>query len=86
VEWARSDSWQAAPTGDRTIPLSDFKPYRLSSPIKLQIAFKSSAHAELLAMLPGVERTDGHTIVFTARDMVEAAKFLTVVMDYGSYQ
>ncbi len=37
-------------------------------------------------MLPGVERTDGHTIVFTARDMVEAAKFLTVVMDYGSYQ
>ncbi len=66
--------------------VGDFKPYRLSSPIKLQIAFKSSVHAELLAMLPGVERTDGHTIVFTARDMVEASKFLTVVMDYGVYQ
>ncbi len=64
----------------------DFKPYRLSSPIKLQIAFKSSVHAELLAMLPGVERLDGHTIVFTARDMVEAARFFTVVMDYGAYQ
>jgi D-amino peptidase len=65
---------------------SDFKPYRLASPIKLQLSFKSSVHAELLAMLPGIERLDAHTIVFTARDMVEASKFLCVVMDYGMYQ
>ncbi len=66
--------------------LNDFKPYRLTSPIKLQIAFKSPANAEILSMLPGVERTDAHTIVFTARDMVGASKFLVVVMDYGTYQ
>ena len=66
--------------------LGDFKPYRLTPPIKLQIAFKSPINAEILSMLPGMERADAHTIVFTARDMVEASKFLLVVMDYGSYQ
>lgn len=64
--------------------LKDFKPYRLSVPITLEIAFKSIVDAEILAMLPGVERPAGNVVRFRARDMVEASKFLTVAMFFNA--
>ncbi|MFQ5817008.1 MAG: M55 family metallopeptidase, partial [Terriglobia bacterium] len=63
--------------------LKDFKPYRLPTPITLEIAFKSIVDAELLAMLPGVERPQGNVVRFRARDMVEASKFVTVALFFN---
>lgn len=43
-------------------------------------------NAELLSLLPGVERTDGATVAFTGRDMLEVARFLSFVLQYDSTQ
>jgi D-amino peptidase len=55
------------------------RPYRLEGPVRLELTFKNYRPAELLALLPNVERTDSHTIRFVGRDMVEVARFLTFV-------
>lgn len=60
--------------------LKDFKPYRLTPPITLEIAFKNIADAELLAMLPGVERPQPNVIRFRGKDMVEVSKFRVVAL------
>ena len=57
----------------------ELKPYRLSNPVKLEIEFQDTVNAELASYLPGVDRPRGNTVVFSARDMVEASKFLEVV-------
>lgn len=57
----------------------ELKPHRPSRPIRLEIEFQDIVNAELASYLPGVERPLGNTVVFSARDMVEASKFLQVV-------
>ena len=63
----------------------ELKPYKLPHPVKLEITFKDTVNAELVSFLPGVERPRGNAIVFTARDMIEAAKFLEAVMGLNTY-
>jgi D-amino peptidase len=58
---------------------ADFKPYKVSHPVKLQIIFQDVVNAEVASYLPNVERPRGDTIVFNARDMVEASKFFEAV-------
>ena len=62
---------------------SSFKPYIVSSPIRLDITFKSYRPPELLAYLPIVERITSHAIRFSARTMVEISKFLEFVTNYS---
>jgi D-amino peptidase len=57
---------------------ADLRPYRLKEPVRLQATFYSVRRVELLSYLPGVQRVNGNTVEFTARDMVEASKFLAV--------
>ncbi len=63
----------------------ELKPYTLAHPVRLEITFKDTVNAEMLSWLPGVERPRGNAIVFTARDMIEASKFLSVVMDLNTF-
>ena len=63
----------------------ELKPHKLAHPVKLEITFKDTVNAELVSYLPGVERPRGNAIVFTARDMVEAAKFLEAVLGLNTY-
>jgi D-amino peptidase len=58
----------------------DIKPYKIAHPVKLEITFQDIVNAELVSYLPGVERPHGDTIVFAARDMIEASKFLQAAM------
>jgi D-amino peptidase len=58
----------------------EMKPYRLSYPVRLEVTFKNIVDAELISYLPGVERPRGSMIVFRARDMIEASKFLEAVL------
>lgn len=60
----------------------DRKPYRIAEPVVLDLRFKNYRPAELLAYLPGIERTDAHAIRFHARDMLEVSRFLEFVTNY----
>jgi D-amino peptidase len=59
------------------------KPYVLSTPITLDISFKSYTSAEIVSYLRSVERTDAHSIRFVGRDMAEVMDFI-VFLDYYS--
>lgn len=62
--------------------IGDFKPYRVETPVKLDVRFKSYRPSELLSYLSIVKRTDSHSIRFTGKDMVETSKFLEFIMTY----
>lgn len=60
--------------------LKDFRPYKLETPITLEITFKDEVYASLVGMLPGVKQLDGRTISFTGEDMVEVSKLLSAIL------
>ena len=62
--------------------IRDRKPYRVTTPVELDVRFKNYRPSEVLAYLPFVVRTDSHAIRFKARDMPEAARFLQFLMHY----
>ena len=66
--------------------LAAAKPFVMAKPVRLEISFKNMINAEILALLPVVERVDGATIGFTAKDIVEAVKFISFVTQYDSTQ
>jgi D-amino peptidase len=58
------------------------KPYVVRAPVRLDLTFKNYRPAELLAYLPGVQRTSAHAVRFTGRDMIEVSRFLQFVTNY----
>lgn len=60
----------------------DFKPYKVTTPVTVDVSFKNYTPAEMLAYLPGFERTDAHSIRYRARDMVEAEAIRTFIGTY----
>jgi D-amino peptidase len=61
----------------------EFKPYVPATPLIVDVSFKNYRPAELLAYLPGVERTDSHSIRFRPRDMLEASDILVFITSYS---
>lgn len=64
--------------------LQDFTPYRVETPIQLDVSFKNYRPVEVLAYLPIVERVDAHTIRFVGEDMVQVSKFLSFLLNYSA--
>ena len=64
--------------------LDDFKVQRLPDNIVLDVVCQQRKAAELLDYLPNIERTDGYTIQFVGKDMVEVSKFLQFLLASGS--
>jgi D-amino peptidase len=62
--------------------IKEFKPYKLSAPVKLEVRFKNYRPSEVLSYLSIVERTDAHSIRFVGKDMVEVSKFLAFINNY----
>lgn len=58
------------------------RPTSPGAPVRVTLTFKSYTPGEILAYLPYFERRDAHTVAFTARDMVEAAKVLGFIGEY----
>jgi len=58
------------------------KPYPMTRPVTVEVSFKNYRPVELLGYLPNVQRIDSHTVRFSARDMIEASKFLEFVTSY----
>ena len=55
---------------------------RVKSPVRMEIRFKSYRPAELLSWLPGAVRVDAHSVSYTAKDILEASRFLAFVANY----
>lgn len=62
--------------------ITEFKPYKVSAPIRLDVRFKNYRPSEVLSYLTTVERTDAHSIRFMGKDMIEVSKFLEFVVTY----
>ena len=62
--------------------IKDFKPYKLTAPIQVDVRFKNYRPSEVLSYLSIVERTDSHSIRFTGKDMIEVSKFLEFIVTY----
>lgn len=62
--------------------IKEFKTYKLTTPIKLEVRFKNYRPSEVLSYLSIVERADAHSIRFTGKDMIEVSKFLSFVNTY----
>ena len=62
--------------------LKEFKPYKVSAPVQLEVRFKSYRPSEVLSYLSIVERIDAHTIRFVGKDMIEVSKFLEFINTY----
>jgi D-amino peptidase len=60
------------------------RPYVVPGPIRLDITFKNYTPAEIVAYLPGVERRDAHTIRYTARNVLEVARFIQFLTTYNA--
>ena len=60
----------------------EFKPYRPSGPITVEVSFKHYRPAQVLAYLPSFERTSSHSIRFRAKDMVEASSVMAFIEEY----
>jgi D-amino peptidase len=59
------------------------RPYRLVTPVRLDLTFKNYRPAEVLAYLPIVQRIDAHSIRYTGRNVLEVSRFLQFV---GAYE
>ena len=62
--------------------VSEFKPYKVQSPVTVDVTFKNYMPAEVLAYLPIFERTDSHSIRFRAKDMAEASMIMNFIGEY----
>jgi D-amino peptidase len=62
--------------------IKDFKPYKLKTPVQLDVRFKNYRPSEVLSYLSIVERTDAHSIRFMGKDMIEVSKFMEFIMTY----
>lgn len=62
--------------------INEFKPYKLTNPVRVDVRFKNYRPAEVLSYLSIVERTDAHSIRFQGKDMIETSKFLEFITHY----
>ena len=62
--------------------IKEFKPYKLTNPVRLEVRFKNYRPSEVLSYLSIIERADAHSIRFTGKDIVEVSKFLSFINTY----
>ena len=58
---------------------ASLQPYRLNAPIALEVGFKLTLDAERAAFVPGLTRSDAHSVKGTFRDLTEITKLLQVL-------
>ncbi len=60
-----------------------FEPFRVTTPVTLDVTFKNYRPAEVAAYLRGVQRVDSHTIRFVGQDMLEVSAFQVFLTNYS---
>jgi D-amino peptidase len=59
--------------------LGALRPYRVAAPIELEVGFKFTIDAERAAFVPGLVRSDAHSVKGSFKDMVGITKLLQVL-------
>ncbi len=59
--------------------LGSLSPYRIRTPIDLEVGFKLTLDAERAAFVPGLVRSDAHSVKGTYPDMIQITKLLQVI-------
>jgi D-amino peptidase len=59
--------------------LGSLQPYRVTTPVTLDVGFKLTIDAERAAFIPGLSRADAHNVRGSFHDMVEITKLLQVL-------
>jgi D-amino peptidase len=55
----------------------EFRPYRVSrGSVLMELQMATTAHADMVALIPGAKRTDGRVLSYRAKDMLEAYRTL----------
>lgn len=62
---------------------AEFKAYKLTSPVTIDISFKNYMPAEVLAYLRTIQRVDSHSVRFRGADMIEVVDFVDFVEHYS---
>jgi D-amino peptidase len=62
--------------------LGSLQPYRISTPVRLEVGFKLTIDAERAAFVPGLSRADAHNVQGSFRDMIEVTKLLQVLTSF----
>lgn len=62
---------------------AELRPWTVSSPVSLEVTFKSYRPAEMLAYLPIVQRRDAHTIGYSAPDILAISRFIEFITNYS---
>ena len=62
---------------------AQIKPYVLKKPVRLDLTFKNYRPAEVMSLIPIIERTDAHSITFEGKDMTEVSKLLEFIGEYS---
>jgi D-amino peptidase len=57
-------------------------PHRVKTPVEVEVRFKSYRPSEILSWLPLFKRVDAHAVRFGGKDMLEATRTLSFVMNY----
>jgi len=64
--------------------LGTLQPYRVKTPIDLEVGFKLTIDAERAAFVPGLTRSDAHSVRGTFPDMIQITKLIQVVTSLQS--
>jgi D-amino peptidase len=62
--------------------IGSLQPYRITTPVALEVGFKLTIDAERAAFVPGLARSDAHSVKGTFRDMVEVTRLLQVLTSF----
>ena len=62
--------------------IGSLQPYRVTTPVALEVGFKLTIDAERAAFVPGLTRSDAHSVKGTFHDMVEVTRLLQVLTSF----
>jgi D-amino peptidase len=61
----------------------ELKPFRIEGPLTLDLTYKKTEAAEIIAYLPNVELIDNHTVRFVG-SIIEISMFIEMALGYPS--
>ena len=62
---------------------AEIEPYVLRKPVRLDLTFKNYLPAEVMSLLPIIQRTGSHSIRFEGKDMTEVSRILEFIGEYS---
>jgi D-amino peptidase len=60
----------------------EFQPYVLTGPVTLDVTFKNYRPSQVAAYMPGIERTDAHSVRYVGADIIEVSRVLRFLTSY----